>query len=279
MGGANFDPNQPPQYPAQFPPPPPPPPPGGIAPPSAGWQQAAGLSNFGAPPPPPPEGWQPSKPTSGKAIAGLILGIAAPILGFGCPPLLIAVPVGFVLSLFAIGETGKEGKRSGRGLAIAATILCSLAIVGGIGLVGFMINQARFGREAADEMLQAEVDKDIDLVAKRLQEYHRANGSLAPGGPFLAGSGYVSENVPRDNKGAERGANVAGVKDGKVQTALTMRHLVRETDLSAFKDFSHYELTVTGDNQARLLIKGWSNEVMQEIEISDAANARWHRRD
>lgn len=262
MAGPNFDPSR------QTPPPPP-----GYVPPPGGWQQAAGLGPYGVPPPPPPEGWGVSKPTSGKAIAALVCSIGGIIVGFGCPLAFPAVPVGFILGLLGIAETGRNGKRSGRGLAIAGTIVGALAMAGSIAIIAFSISQARMGTEQNEAEMRAALEADINLVAARLQEYHRVNGSLAPGGPYLAHQPYRSGNVVPAN-----GVDGNGVQDGKVTVPLRIEHLVREDELGSHTTRGNLILTVTGDNTARLEIKNdWQGS--RFVEITNAAGARWHFRE
>lgn len=262
MAGPNFDPSR------QTPPPP------GYVPPPGGWQQAAGLGPYGVPPPPPPEGWGVSKPTSGKAIAALVCSVGGAIVGgLGCWIVLPAVPVGFVLGLLGIAETGKNGKRSGRGLAIAGTIVGALAMAGSIAIVAFVINQARIGHEQSEQEFRAALEADVNLVAARLQEYHRVNGSLAPGGPYLAGQPAMSRNVVQGN-----GVDATGVQDGKVMVPLRIEHLVRESELGGHTTRGNMVLTVTGDNTARLEIKNdWQGS--RVVEITSASTARWHFRE
>lgn len=70
-------------------------------------------------------------PTSGLAIAGMVLGIIAlltvfiPIINFGSPVLAI---IGLALSI--VGFVGiKNGKKSGKGIAIAGIALCAIVTV------------------------------------------------------------------------------------------------------------------------------------------------------
>jgi len=67
--------------------------------------------DYQAPPPPPEQG------RSGLAVAGFILAF-------------LAAPIGFILSLIAIFQTG-AGKAKGRGLAVAGVII-SLVIMAGV---------------------------------------------------------------------------------------------------------------------------------------------------
>ncbi|MBX3474308.1 MAG: hypothetical protein KF754_07990 [Planctomycetes bacterium] len=264
--------------PSPYPPPLPPGQGGGAIPPPApppDWQVAAGLASPGAPPPPPPPGWQPGKPTSGKAVASLVCGIAGFVVGFGCQILYLAVLVGVVLGVLGILETGREGKRSGRGLAIAGTITSCLAAVAVVALAVFFF---RLGSEAGqqhEQMVEQQIESDVGLIVQRLSEYHRENGSLGPGGPYLARARYLSENAPEANR-PNANQPVAGVRGGVVVTALRLEHLVRENELK-FGSMASYTLTVTGDNSARLEVRSFAGDKRQ-IEITDAASGRWYRR-
>lgn len=281
MAGPVQYPNQPPANPPQpgFAPPP--------GPPGAGWQHAAGLGPYGAPPPPPPEGWQATRPTSGKAVAALVCGIAGIIVGVLCPVGYVAIPVGLVLGILGIVETGANGRRSGRGLAIAGTVVSALAVAGAIGVSVFMFSQMRKGQESFEQGQAASVEQDIKLIVSRLQEYHAANGSLAPGGPFLAGTPLASENLG-SNSGksdpafegsrSDKSHEVTGVKDGKVVVSLRIAHLVREDELSSDHGLGQITLTVTGESTATLVIRGYfgpRSRGERTIEVTDAATGRW----
>jgi hypothetical protein len=71
--------------------------------------------------------------TSGKAIASLILGIAAPILSW-IPILgwligLVAPIVGLILGIRALKQISHDPKISGKGMAIAGIVLCSIMML------------------------------------------------------------------------------------------------------------------------------------------------------
>ncbi|MEK0217280.1 FxLYD domain-containing protein [Bifidobacterium mongoliense] len=72
------------------------------------------------------------KPTSGMAIAALVLGIVGIALSWvpivNNVAAVIAI-IGLVLGIIAICTTGSKGRKKGRGLAIAGTVLSVLAIV------------------------------------------------------------------------------------------------------------------------------------------------------
>lgn len=72
------------------------------------------------------------KSTSGMGIAALVLGILSLIISW--VPIINNLAfltgfVGLVLGIFAIYSTRPGGKKSGRGISIAATVICVLAIV------------------------------------------------------------------------------------------------------------------------------------------------------
>ena len=82
---------------------------------------SADQQDYQAAPPPP------QKPgMSALAVIGFILAF-------------LFSPIGFILSLIAIFQTG-PGKKSGRGLAIAGTIISALAIAVGIFVVAKVVN-------------------------------------------------------------------------------------------------------------------------------------------
>ena len=113
-----------------YPPPPPPgtgyppgPPPGAAyPPPPPGQWPGYGPGGF----PPPPPGYGPSR-TNGLAVAALVLGI----LGFLSSWFILgALPaiVGLILGIIAISRSAKT-HQSGKGMAIAGTILSGIALV------------------------------------------------------------------------------------------------------------------------------------------------------
>lgn len=72
------------------------------------------------------------RPTSGMTIAALVLGIVGIALSWvpivNNVAVVIAI-IGLVLGIVAICKTGSKGRKKGRGLAIAGTVLSVLAIV------------------------------------------------------------------------------------------------------------------------------------------------------
>lgn len=220
------------------------------------------------PPPPPPEGWAPAKPTSGKAIAALVCGLAGPVLAFFCPVFAVALLVGMVLGIIAIMETGKKGAYSGRGMAIAGVVLSVLGVFASVGVVvGFVALQNM--EEQEQETRQAErIGADQELLIRRLQQYcQENNGSLGPGGPVLAAGGVTSA----DNRPVEVTA------DGRVQGTLRIEHLAGADELEwpRRRGGTGWELVVTGQKTATLRARRWNGEVAREIEIRDAERGQW----
>lgn len=241
--------------------------PGGFLPPEA-FQ--------GAPPPPPPPGmageWAAPKPTSGKATASLVCGLGGILLGFFCPVLGAAVLVGLVLGIMAIAETGRNGTRSGRGLAIAGTAASAFSLVAVAALTVFFVARATESVEAADEVVLASVDRDLELIGRRLQIYYAANGnSLGEGGPVLAragGAANAAAMVPQP-------ANSVSANQPRVAGALLLSHLVSDTELEQ-KHSIRYELTITGRSSATLrAFRNWDRKLMREAAMEDAATGLW----
>lgn len=227
------------------------------------------------PPPPPWQQFQPPKPTSGKAIAALCCGIGGLVLGFFCPIFGVACLVGLILGLFALAETGKEGRRSGRGLAIAGVATSVLAIGGAVAVGIWAFQQGMAAEEEAEVAQQAELDEDIALVVKRVQQYYLANdNSLGAGGPVLALT--APEPKPRDD-GREpppvtpENDPIPDVENGKVTGNLHIRHLVRPGELRYSRNLSRWEITVNDHNKATLRAKGRGGRILREVNITDAA--------
>ncbi len=229
------------------------------------------------PPPPPPEGWQVARPTSGKAIASLICGGAGLVLGFACGIPGVAALVGVVLGIIAIIETGRNGTRSGRGLAIAGTVVSTLAIVTLVGVYATLF--AFFGREMEEQESDRHerIDADVQLIVDRVQEYYEKNGgSLGPGGPVLALAPMQSETVVQRKSGEHTEADeIPNTRDGKVVGALTIRHLVRQGELRYSPRLDRWELTVTDRAKATIRATGWGGEVVREVNITDAGRGTY----
>lgn len=217
----------------------------------------------------PPGGWAPPKPTSGKAVASLICGLAGPVAAFLCAPLGVAVLVGLVLGILGIVETGKNGSRAGRGMAIAGTSISALAVVATVAIfVGFMA-MWRAGEEQSQQYQQEQLAEDADLIAARVQQYCLANDkSLGPGGPVLAdsASAYPAGTAPVANSPNPSGLTVSG--------SLELSHLVSENELKYGHNrgggaMGGWELIINGQTSATIRHRSWDGEVIWEEELSD----------
>lgn len=243
----------------------------------AHWGQA-GAPPYGVPPPPPPpEGWMAHQPTSGKAVASLVCALGGLVLGFFCGVGALAIPVGLVLGILGIVETGRNGKRSGRGLAIAGTIVSTLALAGAVVAAAYFVSA--FGESATEmhEVQGANADADIQLIATRLQAYYRQNhNSLGPGGPWLSMRGNAAE-APAPTPAHNGVDEYTGMP--RVNEPLSIRHLVGESELRAMpRQVDKYKLTVTGPASARLEITDWSGETLRDIDFSDVGKKQWTQR-
>lgn len=227
------------------------------------------------PPPPPPEGWAPSKPTSGKAIAALICGLAGPVAAFFCPVFGIAVVVGLILGIIGIIETGNNGSRGGRGMAIAGTVLSALGIAGTIAVIVGFVAMANFDEQQQAVRRAERLTEDQELLTKRLQQYCEANGgSLGPGGPVLA------VDFPDDDEWDPQPSNIppeGRAVGGSVDKALELGHLVGENELrwSGRRGGRDWELVVTGQKSATLRARRGNGEIVREIEVRDAQRNIW----
>lgn len=211
-----------------------------------------------------------AKPTSGKAIASLICGLVGMIVF--CYVTGIASLVGLVLGVLAIVETGREGKRAGRGLAIAGTVVSTLAIGAMIAWLGFIVFMTSHAQENFRADIQPAIDHDQSLLLDRLKKYYEANDkSLGPGGPVLA----------KPSKGANGNAPA---KDGSVIAgAVTIEKLADDSELELkgggksgpprgrgpYAGFGSWELIVNGKASATLRATDWGGNVLREIEIRD----------
>jgi len=253
------------------PPPPPPPPPAYGAPPAhyARPPQYPGaympLPGYGIPPPPPPPpgmgmpGFGIPKPHSGKATASLVCAGVGLVGGAMCFLPALAIPIGLVLGFMGIAETGENGTRSGRGIAITGTVLNGLLVIASIVGIVLFVSLAQRGSQARDESFMTKSDDDFAKIRTRLREYYDANRkSLGPGGPRLASPDYARGNAP------------AGRSLGTVQQPLTIEDLCGSGDLSLPP--SMYELTVTGSASATVRVHSWGRggkvRVMKVFDIA-----------
>lgn len=86
-------------------------------------------------------GYAPARPQSGVALASMITGFCALVLGGMCAVPILAAPVAIVLAIMGMRETG-PGQKDGRGFAIAGLvsgIIGTILIVGVVLLYGGMI--------------------------------------------------------------------------------------------------------------------------------------------
>ncbi|MBV6514430.1 MAG: hypothetical protein HPKKFMNG_00054 [Planctomycetes bacterium] len=175
-----------------------------------------------------------AKPQSGKAVGSLICAGVGLVGGVLCGVLGIAVLVGIVLGALAIAETGPNGSRTGRGLAITGTVINVVLLLGavaaGFAWYHYVSQQSRQNLEVD----AAQLREDFELIRSRLKTYYeRNNQSLAPGGPRLAEHGKpgISNGAP-------------GEALGVVQGALKINDLVWDGELNEYA--GNFELTVTG---------------------------------
>lgn len=224
-----------------------------------------------APPPPPPpfygggEGMGP-KPTSGKAIASLVCGLVG-FLVFCYLPVIASV-IGIVLGILGIIETGREGRRAGRGLAIAGTIVSTLAVGVAIAFFAVIFFLSRHAQEESRAELVPMIATDQALIIERLKKYYTANGdSLGPGGPRLvSGDATTNGNAPA----APAGSKVTG--------KVALEHLVEADELKfgggrkrrrGGGNWGRWELTITGRTSATLVATDWGGNVLREVQINN----------
>ncbi|MBX3461326.1 MAG: DUF4190 domain-containing protein [Planctomycetes bacterium] len=236
----------------------------------------------GIPPPPPPPPfaeYQPPKPTSGKAIAALCCGVGGLVLGFFCPIFGVACLVGLILGLFALAETGKNGTRGGRGLAIAGVATSVLAIGGAVAISVWVYQQSMAHEEEDEFAQQAELDKDLALIVQRVQEYYLANdNSLGAGGPAIALT--KPEPPPREDRRGPPPVSpesdaVPDVVNGKVTGVLHIKHLVRPGELSYSYNLNRWSIEVTDHNKATVRANGRGGRVLREVNITDAGKGQY----
>jgi hypothetical protein len=207
----------------------------------------------------------------------LICGLAGLALSWLCPIVIVACLVGLVLGVIGIFETGRNGTRSGRGMAIAGTAVSGVAVAATIALFVVGLAFLRQGMEEEDLSRQERIDEDVQLIVDRVKEYHEKNGaSLGPGGPVLALAPMQSETVvPRKRDGHTEADEIPGTRDGKVVGALTIRHLVRQGELRYSSRLDRWELTVTDRSKATIRATGRGGEVVREVNITDAGRGTY----
>ncbi len=219
---------------------------------------------YGIPPPPPPAPFgMPQfgipRPQSGKATASLVCAGVGLVGGVICGVLAIAIPVGLVLGFMGIAETGPNGTRSGRGIAITGTIinglLLVLAVVGVIAFIGL----ASRGAQQRDEAFSQKTDADLNKIRARLRSYYdQNNNSLGPGGPRLSTSDYTASH---GNAPATPG------RKGIVSEVLKLEDLFGANELSM--SLSMYELTITSSSSATVRVNSWNRKQSRVMKIFD----------
>ncbi len=106
---------------------------------------------------------------------GILVGLVT--VGIGGAPFFLA---GVILGALALRETG-AGKKSGRGLAMAGTIVNSLGLLGSVALFAAFMWLFSYSTQKVEEAtgLQA----DTQLIIQRVGQYESLKGDLHPGGP------------------------------------------------------------------------------------------------
>jgi hypothetical protein len=204
------------------------------------------------PPPPPPSDWQAPRPTSGKAIASLICAAAGLLVCF------VVSIVGLILGIIGITETGKNGTRTGRVLAIAGTVLSVVTLAINLAVLILFFSFGAMAEQQQEEHFAKSLDEDVQLIVARVREYYRSNdNSLGPGGPVLA---RRSDDALEATNGRNAPARVIGV--------LTIRQLVGDRELKW--SVERWDLTVTDRAKATVVARDWSGGVLREIHITDA---------
>lgn len=227
----------------------PPMPPGPPPPPGYGHNMP-----YGAPPPPPPPGWSPTRPTSGKAVASMVCSIVGLVGLAFCPLLVLGIPAGLILGLIAMFETGREGRFSGRGFAIAGLIISVIAMVAAVAFGVVMFSMIKSAETAIEQAQQEALNQDVSLIASRMQEYVSTHGSLSPGGPQVA----------------------PGHDTRWLEGPLLVTHFVAMHELRLAIPPESYEITLLGPNSARIKIVSAWGEPIGEAVITDAAAGTWH---
>lgn len=152
---------------------------------------------------------QPSKQTSGKAIAALVISL---VCVFFWPISILAGPVGFFLGMKGMKESKQPGgKFQGYGLAMAGTIVSSIMFMVSLGigvlfiaLFAFAASADRHGpydhQPGVQQYEDSRVDSDLKIIEDQLWLYYVENQkSLGPGGPVVSmgDGGLYAEDHPR----------------------------------------------------------------------------------
>lgn len=119
------------------------------------------------------QSWHAEKGTSGIAITALVLGIISLVLSW-IPIVNNAAAVlgviGLIFGVIGIVKTGRNGRKKGRGLAVAGTVLSVLSIVISLGMQAAFSNAidkaASAGGEAATSQIPAAKQKQSSSPSK-----------------------------------------------------------------------------------------------------------------
>lgn len=195
QGGQPSAPAQPPAYPgaqpAYLPTAPPPYSPPGAYPQSApGYPPPYAPPGYGYPPYP-----QPSQPTSGWAIAGLVCGI------IGCATLGLGSILGIIFSIVGMVKT-RENRAGGRGLAIAGLVVSIITLLAVPLPVSILLPALNRAREQANRVKCA---ANMRMLGQAMQMYANSNHgqfpdtlqSLVKFDPSLSGAVFI---CPSSNK-------------------------------------------------------------------------------
>jgi hypothetical protein len=193
-----------------------------------------------------------------------------------CVPLVPPL-IGILLGVLGIIESGAKGSRSGRGMAIAGTIVSVISIALFVVAMAVMVYAVDRGVEQFEEAVAAGLEEDQQLILARLKAYYDANEqSLGPGGPVLARqntTGYDGTYRTQPTN-APAPANQPPAVDTRprVAGALTLRDLVGEHELafgSGGGGGMGWELTISGKASATLRARDWNSNVVREVDIRD----------
>lgn len=218
-----------------------------------------------------PEGFA-NKVTSGKAIASLVLGLGG-LVGVLCHVTAPAALVGLVLGGLGIRETGTDGTRKGRGMAIAGLILCCVSIAVYVATFSALFYFAQQQERAEQQREGLELEHDLKLISERLQQYYAANNnSLGPGGvpPVLAAARKEGGHTEAGNS-----PELPGMNGGRVSGPLNIAHLVQGHELQSVRRLERWQLHVTSPRSAVVIINQRRGGILAEAEFPDAAKAEY----
>lgn len=205
---------------------------------------------------------RPAKPTSGKAIASLVIG---GVCVFFWPVAILAGPVGFWFGMRGMKESKQpNGRFSGWGLGLAGTIMSAVMFVMCVGigilfvgLFAFAGNEMKHERARQQEVRAQEraaenAEIDMYMIEERLYRYYIDNNrSLGPGGPIVR-DGEHDGLYPDDHP--------------KVEGELKLTDLVRDQDLHG--KMSQYSLKLQGDKRATIRATTTGDELMADYNLT-----------